>query len=871
MSTKTTIKRIALVAVAALGMGVLSIVPASAGRTLANISNVNSITASTNRTPVAGANGNSTVHTITFQSDSTTGAVTISPYMRLISKPALSAMDDTQTAYVAGAVANKGWQVSSAALTQTTANAAAWTVSGGTAYNTMGADLSLGSANAAGYYAASLYVHARYDVAGTYTWSVFDDTNADGRISGADFSTTFSVVVSGGSSVAAAVATISAVNSTAAVAGTYGSLVKVTLKDAAGNAVAPDQTAGVTLSLSGSAKIAYVNNSASAGTGTSSYTLGAGDFNGSGIAFVNVTNAVQEVAYTTVTSTGFNSFTAPASIGLTFKTITATATNALLTVLASATNPVYVSATSYTYDGLTGSVSFKTNTAAATYDKVTVTDASAKITGLTNAVYDLAVLGSTTATNKGSFSLTFTGATATSTTFSINGGGSAVTLSRDEPVIGGVTVLSADTRLSATGASHSFLVGVVDQYDNAIANKTVTVAIAGRNAALVLSNMVSDASGYVTFTYTDASTSTTSMKDTITFTQGAFSDTASVTYTSVANLGAATVLVVTPNTTSLGVTEQVATSTDIAAGAAGPTATTATLTAKVTDSASVALVGVPVTWTISGTTGAAITSTTKTAYTDATGVATAAAYGWVTGTYTVTATAGTVSDTAPVNFSQKTDTESRNITAVAKGNIVTATVKDRFGNGVYAATVYATRTGAGSFAGSSRANGTTDANGQIEFIVTGGEATVTVSVGADASFGQTDATAGLVSTITATDIFTATAAGDAYTDETGVGASFSAAGNNSATASATAAQDAAEVTAQAAVDAAAEATDAANAATDAANAAAEAADAATAAAQDAADAVAALSAQVSTMMSSLKAQLTALTNLVIKIQKKVKA
>lgn len=77
--------------------------------------------------------------------------------------------------------------------------------------------------------------------------------------------------------------------------------------------------------------------------------------------------------------------------------------------------------------------------------------------------------------------------------------------------------------------------------------------------------------------------------------------------------------------------------------------------------------------------------------------------------------------------------------------------------------------------------------------------------------------------------------------------------------------------AQAAVDAAAEATDAANAATDAANAAAEAADAATAAAQDAADAVAALSTQVSEMIDSLKKQITALTNLVIKIQKKVKA
>jgi hypothetical protein len=77
--------------------------------------------------------------------------------------------------------------------------------------------------------------------------------------------------------------------------------------------------------------------------------------------------------------------------------------------------------------------------------------------------------------------------------------------------------------------------------------------------------------------------------------------------------------------------------------------------------------------------------------------------------------------------------------------------------------------------------------------------------------------------------------------------------------------------AQAAADAAAEATDAANAATDAANAAAEAADAATAAAQDAADAVAALSVSVSAMIDALKKQITALTNLVIKIQKKVKA
>jgi acylphosphatase len=62
-----------------------------------------------------------------------------------------------------------------------------------------------------------------------------------------------------------------------------------------------------------------------------------------------------------------------------------------------------------------------------------------------------------------------------------------------------------------------------------------------------------------------------------------------------------------------------------------------------------------------------------------------------------------------------------------------------------------------------------------------------------------------------------------------------------------------------------------DAATDAALAAADAADAATAAAQDASDAVAALSATVATLVASLKAQITSLTNLVIKIQKKVKA
>jgi hypothetical protein len=111
---------------------------------------------------------------------------------------------------------------------------------------------------------------------------------------------------------------------------------------------------------------------------------------------------------------------------------------------------------------------------------------------------------------------------------------------------------------------------------------------------------------------------------------------------------------------------------------------------------------------------------------------------------------------------------------------------------------------------------------------------------------------------------------------TGISGDLQLAGTSSATTIAatfgkTTVVNAALDAATAATDAASEAIDAANAATDAANAAAEAADAATAAAQDAADAVAALSVSVAAMIDALKKQITSLTNLVIKIQKKVKA
>jgi trimeric autotransporter adhesin len=862
MSTKTTIKRIALVAVAALGMGVLSTVPASAARTLDGISNLNNITASTNRTPVAGINGLSAVTSFTFTSDSTTAAPTISPVVKLTSKPTGSVMSDTVTAYATTLSTTGTWNMQTGTVTQTVADAIAWTTAGGAAFNTQGGDLALSTVNQAGYYTGTLRVHARYDLAGSYTWTVFDDTNNDKIVNGGDFARSFTVVVSGSSNTTSAVGTMTAISSSSAVAGTNGALIKITLKDAAGNPVAPDQTAGVKLTVSGSGKVHAVNGDDV--TDASTYSLGAGNFNGSGIAFVNITNAVAETVTVNLENNGLSAFTAPAAVALTFRTITATATG--VTALLDATIPASTSATAYTYDGAARSVSFKTNTAAATYDKVTVTDASGAITGRAGAVYDIAVVGATTGDDKGSFSLTFASATTASTTFVVNAG-STNTLAYAAAAVDSLAVSVGSSQRALTASAVSFTVRAKDQYGSALANKTVTATISGRNSGVTVASAITNATGFATLTYTDASTSTSSMTDTVTFTQGAKTATASITWTSAANLGVATIALVTPSETVAGTVNSPAVNSAINAGD-GVEVGAVSVTATVTDANKVVVAGVPVTFTVSGTT-AAITSTTKTVVTGSDGKATAKLYAWATGSYTVTATYGTVSDTATSTWTQENGDYARTLTVAASGNSAIATVKDRLGNPIKGVELTATRVGTGTFGGVTSVKGTTLANGTVEFVLTGGTADVTVAF-STATFGQSDALKGLIDGTTATSTFTATTAGTTILNEEGVGAAFDAAGNNSATVNVTGDTTSAD-TAQAAADAAAEATDAANAATDAANAAAEAADAATAAAQDAADAVAALSTQVSEMVNALKKQITALTNLVIKIQKKVRA
>jgi hypothetical protein len=438
------------------------------------------------------------------------------------------------------------------------------------------------------------------------------------------------------------------------------------------------------------------------------------------------------------------------------------------------------------------------------------------------------------------------------------------------------TVSSADVIRSVYGATHSFTVNVDDQFGANMPNVAVSAAIAGRNSTVNVASAISNASGNAVLTYTDSSTSTTSLTDTLTFTAASgVTDTASVTYTSLAGLGVSTVLATTSQTSATtGADNTVITPFDIAANSDGVEAGAETVTITVKDANGVGIAGVPVTVSVAGT-GAAILSTTQTVYTGATGTTTASVYAWLAPTYgtnyVVTVTAGGVSDTVNTYWAQSTATHVRNFTATAAGRVITVVAKDRFGNPVLGSEFTARITAGDGFfgTGTNIASGSTDSTGTLKFVTLESPTplTVVIQAGNSATYGQTDAPATYIDSAVALNVFTASTAGTATTAETGVGATFAPAGNNTASVTVEPVTTAAE----AAADAAAEATDAANAATDAANAAAEAADAATAAAQDAADAVAALATSVEAMVSALKKQITSLTNLVIKIQKKVKA
>jgi hypothetical protein len=885
MSTKTTFKRVALVAVAALGMGTLSTTAAIAVPTTraAHTVYTTSISASTNLAPVAGSIGTEVSHTVRF-STSTTAAVTITPSVILTSRPAGST-------FAIGATADGTIAATEAEVTTT--------LGGATLANFLNDDTVVEAGYT--YTQGVVYINAWYDLPGTYIYSIFDDGDNNGRVSGTDYSQTFTVVVGASSTANAYVGAVTVRNASTVTDGANGSLVKINL-NVAGVAAQPDNAGGVKVTLSGTGKVAFVNAGAVT-TPTSTYILGRNDFDGDGNAWINVTNAASEVVTLTLSGSGsVTNFTAPSAVTITtVAEVASTAAGVYVYVNKGAATGLKQTATAVlgtdgaaTANKTATSVTLATgaiNTTSSAYkDAVTVTDTTGGLFGLATAKYDILVSAgaSTCVASATVYCGTFSVATAfTSTITGENFSASDMTGTGDPLVVTSATaaattatVTSADVIRSVYAATHSFTVNVDDQFGLNLSNVAVSAAIAGRNSTVNVASAISNASGNAVLTYTDASTSTTSLTDTLTFTAAAgVTDTASVTYTSLAGLGVSTVLATTSQTSATtGADLTTITPFAIAAGSDGVEAGRQTVTITVKDANAVGIAGVPVTVTIAGA-GSAVYSTSALVYTGATGVATASVYAWLAPTYgtnyVVTATAGGVADTVNTYWGQANADHTRTFTATSAGRVVTVVAKDRLGNPVYGASFTARITSGDGFfgTGTNVATGTTDATGTMKFITLESptDQVVTIKAGDSSTYAQTDAPAGNISTADPLDVFTAATAGTATTAETGVGATLAPAGINTVTVSITGAPSATEATSQGAADAAAEATDAANAATDAANAAAEAADAATAAAQDAADAVAALSAQVSTMMASLKAQLTALTNLVIKIQKKVKA
>jgi hypothetical protein len=742
---------------------------------------------------------------------------------------------------------------------------------------------------AAGYH--TTYVKIVPDVAGSYT--VMVSTNASSNIyySAGDKSATFTISTGsaptgvtlttlGGGTITGGSPTGNAIL-VSLVGGSLAGDEEITLtpsgtgklsKGAYPYSVAPDTFAAAATAISLTAsdfisgkKIVWLT---SAGTAAETVSLTA--TGGAGIASTVTANKT----YSVVAGAG------SATVVLTLEAPSSTADYAM-------TNAIQATDTITVTEGSTSQKVGYTTPASMTAQKgyITVVDTAGTITGVANLSYDVATsFAATTAASGGAFSFAASGvgkaAGTTLFTVTIPAGTATVmgvlttavtktfvTAARTNSAF---TVTPSSTILAAPAAAIALTATLEDQFGAARANVVVTITTSGRNNPAAVTK-TTDADGMVAFTTADASTSTTALTDTVTFSaSGATSESVTINY---ANTAVGTVTVTGGNTTA---SVNALTNTDkaISVGSAttGAEAGKQGVTATVKDANGNALAGVAVTFSVAGTT-AAITSTTKTVYTGADGTAVGQLYAWANGTYTYTVTAGGKSTTGTMTFASITAGNTRVVSATVSGNVVTGKAVDRFGNPVKGATLYASTTGGANIGGAFATSGSTLSDGTISWVVSGsGSVTVSAVNPADpagTTAYQTCALAGnatCATASTAAKAYTAATAGTATDDEENVGSSFAPAGVASVTVGVENID-----TGSTATDAAAEATDAANAATDAANAAAEAADAATAAAQDAADAVAALSAQVASLISGLKSQLTALTNLVIKIQKKVKA
>ena len=920
MSTKTTLKRIALVAVSALGFGlVAAVAPANAvGRapTAISVGTIPSAAVGTlHQTPIT--------ITAAYEAQTDTHTVTV----RITSAPAGSLYAGIRGAGIAA----DGTPCDGTTETWITANCYK---SG----STVAADIdiaSISTAEANGVVSglvsgvtrpevSALLTHSSWvtpdttskvnvgfipDVPGTYTilvsTSATQTLGAGNAYAAGDANATYTVST-GAAPTSATLATVTGATVTGATV-TIGRLMKVTLNS--GAVLGSGETFALTTNNT-SATMAAITDQTAGTTGSyaTTLTLDSSHFV-NGVAYFKLADTTATASTTVVTVKGSGLLSPSITTTVSSTTVLLAAASAVTinngvsavrpgsghvglasNNCTSCTDTAATTATSHSY-GTTAT----TAAATAAVNRMVVTDTDGAITGIPALTYETTVSAAagTSTTALGSLSITATLAAAEAFLVAIKNSGSTADLAT-LTVTGAAATLTGTTgscsaepaaTIRAThGASVVATVLCKDQFGAAFANSALTVSVTGRNATTVSASLATDATGRASYTLADTGTAASSNTQSVI----AFNTALDADTTVTVNYGADAVSAVALTTpTSLDTAASGVTYSDInASSSTGTQATLATITATVTDVNGAVIVGVPVTFSTASE-GTAILSTTVTVYTGTDGKAAASVYGWTAGVKTYTATAGAVSKTGTVAFRQggatgtNSPTEVRTIAAVTSGNTVTVTAKDRFGNVVQGVPLWATRTGDGLFGGGNNTAGKiTDVNGVAEFIFNAGStaSVVTIQAGGDGSttaptdacYGQTGAKAGIVvcSTATTQTAFAANVAGTTTTAETGVGASLSPAGINSVTVNVAAAgktgaqlsAEAATAAAEAATDAAAEAIDAANAATDAANLAAEAADAATVAAEearDAADAATAAVEELATQVATLMAALKA--------------
>ena len=895
MSTKTSFKRIAAVAAVALTLGGFSAVSAFASDNVATSITANAVAPAraTVQTAINLTLGGTYVASTTTQD---LGAIiTTAP-----TGSATAAMTFETLPTAAGTP--KAYANERATGTYGSVNATASTTDTGTAYATI----------TAGNSTTAVKTNLLFtpDVAGTYTILIF----GNGTSYAAGLISTSVTITTAGTPASATLTSLSGSSfaKTAAATTTGGALLALTLKDAAGLPTVPTSYESIDLSQTGAATATTVGIGGTAQSAGSKKSYTSTDFK-YGVKAFNVANTVAETFVINVAGSGLAAGLSTAALSLASKTVytqdaadliqpdptvaTAAKTGGftVATVAAgnsytTATNLTSIPLVMYPHADLTS-----TSTAVFGYK---VVDTSGTVTGYVGATYYGSVAGTTAdlATTAESITISTAGLSSTKSFTIENLQGTVASASHPTIVTGATAAADVVGSVSPTvlrnpvGAGVSIRAKVINQFGNAVANTPVSASIAGRNAATTISgNLITDSTGYVTFTYTDAGTATSSLtSDTVTFTCSTCATTTTATASAIFSAQTASTITLTGGNVSAGVTSATAKVQAISAGD-GAEAGKIAITATVKDANGNLLSGVPVTFSVAGS-GVAVPTASVVAYTSSTGVASSFVYAWLAGTYTYTATAGTATASGTITFADTTAANARTISAAVAGNIVTATVKDRFGNPVSGSTVYIKTTGGANVGGAFQTSGTTLTDGTISWVVSGsGTATVYSNLNPSAVAGtnpsdQSCALAGnltCASGATAAVAFTASTVGTTTTAETGVGASIAPAGVNSASVTVSGSDQAGIDAAQAAQDAANEATDAANAATDAANNAMDSADAAQQAAMDAGDkADAALAAvtdlatkvsEIASQISSLSAVVAKIAAAVAKISAKVKA